>query len=46
MIEYGEAHRTWKEGWPQPGYDENGKGGVEVNGGHGGLKVSGLEVHV
>lgn len=32
----------WKEGWPQPGEREKGKGGVEVKGGHGDLeKVSG-----
>lgn len=27
-------HWIWKEGWPQPGDEEKGKGGKEVKGGH------------
>lgn len=27
----------WKSGWPQPGAGEKGKGGAELNGGHGDL---------
>ena len=34
MMEYGEEHWSWKEGWPQPGDEEKGKGGVELKGGH------------
>lgn len=29
-----DEHLTWNEGWPQPGEEEKGKGGVEVKGGH------------
>ncbi|RYR59721.1 hypothetical protein Ahy_A05g025661 isoform C [Arachis hypogaea] len=37
MKEWGVEQRSWKEGWPQPGEEENGngKGRVEANGGHG-----------
>ncbi|CAK9172221.1 unnamed protein product, partial [Ilex paraguariensis] len=38
---YGNVHWIWKDGWPQPGVEENGKGGVEVNGGHEILAVDG-----
>ena len=27
-------HWIWKEGWPQPGDEEKGKGGKEAKGGH------------
>lgn len=32
-FEEDDEHLTWKEGWPQPGEDEKGNGGVEVKGG-------------
>lgn len=35
MKEWGVEHVSWKEGWPQPGVVEKGKGGVDWNGGHG-----------
>jgi hypothetical protein len=31
--EWGDEQVSWKEGWPQPGDVENGKGGVDENGG-------------
>ena len=45
IREWGVEHFTWKEGWPQPGEEEKGNEGVEVNGGHenGDLKASGFE---
>lgn len=34
MMACGNEHWIWKDGCPQPGYDENGKDGMEVKGGH------------
>lgn len=35
IVECGWEHFIWKEGWPQPGEEEKGKGRrVEVKGGH------------
>lgn len=46
MTEWGVEHFIWKEGWPQPGEDEKGNEGEEVNGGHGDLEVSVSEEHL
>lgn len=33
MKEWGVEQVRWKDGWPQPGVEEKGKGGLEEKGG-------------
>ena len=40
MTEWGEEHFSWKEGWPQPGDTEKGKGGAPLKGGHEDLEIA------
>ncbi|GAB4839917.1 hypothetical protein Ancab_020627 [Ancistrocladus abbreviatus] len=43
IREWGEEHWIWKEGWPQPGEEEKGKGGVEeLKGGQGDIRDDGI----
>ena len=39
-------HLNWKEGWPHPGEEENGKGGLGGNGGQGFVVVVELDEQV
>lgn len=34
MVACEDEHWSWKNGWPQPGENEKGKGGLDLKGGH------------